>query len=127
GELGMGSWTMYAVDSLTMEIDSVQITLEVVAVGIDRVVNLPKAFELGNIYPNPTNAWINFDLDVEKSGQYSIVLYALDGREITSRSYDLRSGKNLLQWGMGALASGNYIISATNEGRTVSRQVSVIK
>ncbi|NQV14757.1 T9SS type A sorting domain-containing protein [bacterium] len=127
GEEGVGFWTMFAVDSSTMEVDSVQITMEFVTVAIDEDANTPISFDLSAIYPNPSNAWINFDLNIENAGSYSVNLYALDGRKIASREYSLRSGKNQLQWGMMGLPSGNYIISAKGEGRTLSRQVSIIK
>ncbi|MBC8377398.1 MAG: T9SS type A sorting domain-containing protein [FCB group bacterium] len=127
GEEGIGIWTMFAVDSSTMEVDSVNIRLEFVAVSIDGSFERPNSFELSHIYPNPTNASINFDLDLKSTGDYSIILYALDGREIMIRNYQLNSGKNHLQWNMQGLPSGNYIISATGAGETISRQVSVIK
>lgn len=126
-ELGVGSWTVFVVDSSTMEVDSAMISMEYVTTSIDDAFGLPTHFDLSAIYPNPTNAWINFDLQVQHASEYSIVLYALDGREIMSRSYSLRTGNNHLQWGMHGLPSGNYIISATGPGQTISRQVSVIK
>ena len=124
---GVGSWTMFAVDSSTMEVDSVNISLEFTTVGIDDTFTNPSGFELSAIYPNPTNAYINFDLELNRAGEYSIVLYALDGREIMARDYQLPAGKNHLQWGMKGLPSGNYIISATGSDTNISRQVSVIK
>ncbi len=127
GTTGSGSWTITVVDSSTMEADSAQITIDVHPVAIDDNFSAPQAFKLSNIYPNPTNAWINFDLELDNSGDYRIVLYSMDGRELMTRSYSLRSGTNLIQWGMGSLPSGNYIISATGAGLPVSRQVSVIK
>ena len=126
-ELGAGRWTIFAVDSTTMEVDSVNISMEIVTVGIDDDFTRPNVFELSNMYPNPTNASVSFDLNLEKSGEYSIVLYALDGREILSRSYQLQSGRNHLQWGLQGLPSGNYIMSASGAGQTLSKQVSVIK
>jgi len=124
---GIGRWTMYAVDSSTMEVDSLNFRMEFVTVSIDGSFERPNSFELSHMYPNPTNASVNFDLDLKSTGDYSIILYALDGREIMTRNYQLNSGKNHLQWNMQGLPSGNYIISATGAGETISRQVSVIK
>jgi hypothetical protein len=126
-EVGVGSWTIFVADSATMEVDSVHITLEYVTVSIADDPIAPRTFNLSNIYPNPTNAWINFDFSVERSGAYSIVLYTLDGRAVATRDYALRAGNNHLQWGLGALPSGSYIISATSQGQKVSRQLVVIK
>ena len=124
---GIGTWTFFAVDSSTMEVDSVNVLMEVIATtAIDDVIT-PASFNLSYIYPNPTNAWINFDLDVEYSGSYQLILYSLDGRQIISRAYNLRPGKNKLQWSVEDLPSGNYIITAVTEDRHISRQISVIK
>ncbi len=127
GERGIGRWTMFAVDSSTMEIDSVNFSLDFFVVSIDGSFERPHSFELSHIYPNPTNASVNFNLNLKKSGDYSIILYSLEGREIMTRTYQLNSGKNHLQWNMQGLSSGNYIISASGAGETISRQVSVIK
>lgn len=126
-EEGIGSWTIFAVDSSTMEVDSVNIRMEFVTVGIDDEFSVPAAFELSNMYPNPTNAAVNFELNLEKSGEYSIVLHSVAGKEIMSRSYDLMTGRNQLRWALDGLPSGNYIISATGAGQTIARQIVVIK
>ncbi len=127
GELGFGNWTFYAVDSSTMEVDSIALTLEYVTVGLDRSFERPGSFELSPLFPNPTNASINFDLFLERAGEYSIILYALNGQEMMTRSYGLQSGKNHIRWNMQGLPSGNYILSATGMGETISRKLSVIK
>lgn len=127
GETGTGSWTIFTVDSSTMEVDSVHITMEVVTVSIDGSFASPQSFELSHVYPNPTNAAVNFDLNLNNTGDYSILLHSLDGRVVMSRNYKLRSGKNHLQWTLQGLPSGSYIISATGSGETISRQVSIIK
>ncbi len=126
-EEGIGLWTMFAVDSSTMEVDSVNIRLEFIAVSIDEVYETPNAFKLSPIYPNPTNASVNFDLNLKTTGEYTIILYALDGREVMTRNYQLNSGQHHLQWNMQGLPSGNYIISAMGAGEIISRQVVVIK
>jgi hypothetical protein len=127
GETGTGSWTIFAVDSSTMEVDSVHISMDFVTVSIDDSYARPQSFELSHVYPNPTNASVNFDLNLNHTGEYIIMLHSLDGREIMSRHYQLKAGKNHLQWSLQGLPSGNYIISATGSGETISRQVSVIK
>ena len=127
GEAGVGAWTIFVADSVTMEVDSAHITLEYVTVSIDEDPLAPQNFELSNVYPNPTNAWISFDFSVTRPGTHSITLYALDGRMVAARDYSLRAGNNHLQWGLGALPSGSYIISASSAGQHISRQVVVIK
>ncbi len=127
GELGVGSWTIFLVDSTTMEVDSTELTVELVLVSIDGGYTQPRSFDLSNIYPNPTNAWINFDMELTLAGSYTMTLYSLDGRELATRTYDLRSGKNRMQWGMGNLPSGQYILEARGNGQHISRQVSVVK
>ena len=124
---GVGSWTILAVDSATMEIDSVQITLEFVTTSLQPEPAVPGAFTLSDIFPNPSNAWINFDLQVAHPAHYTLTLFALDGHRVLQRDYDLRTGANHLQWGVKDLPSGNYILQARTGEQVISRSVSVIK
>jgi len=124
---GLGSWTIFAVDSLTMETDSVHITLEYVTTSLKPAAAIPRSFSVSDIFPNPSKAWINVDLKVTEAAVYTLSLYALDGRIVLQRSYDLRAGSNHLQWGVQDLPSGNYILQAVAQGQRISRQVSVIK
>ena len=66
-------------------------------------------------------------MELRVAGQYTMTLYSLDGRELATRVYDLKSGSNSLQWGMGNLPSGQYILNASGNGQYTSRQVSVVK
>lgn len=127
GELGTGMWTIFAENSSTGEIDSVHITLTygVVSVKDDRMS--PGQFKLSPAYPNPTNAYINFDLDVIERGAYTLTLFSLDGREILTRSYDLRSGHNKIQWQLDELNSGSFLLVAEGFGQRHTQKVSVIK
>ena len=126
-EEGVGRWTIFAVDSTTLEVDSVNIRMEFVTVGIDEPFSQPRSFQFSAAYPNPTNAYINFDLVVNQRDEFSVSLITLDGREVLARNYHLEAGKNRLQWNLQGLASGTYILRAINNGKIVSRQVSVIK
>lgn len=127
GEEGTGSWTIYAADSSTMEVDSVHIQMEFVTVGIDFITERPSDFELARIFPNPTNAAINLHLGVVHSGDYSVTLYDITGKAVTSRQYYLRSGANQLQWSLQGVPSGNYFVSIAGAQQTITRQVSIIK
>ncbi|NQV29525.1 MAG: T9SS type A sorting domain-containing protein [Candidatus Marinimicrobia bacterium] len=127
GVSGSNTFIMFAVDSLTMEVDSVIINLEILTVAIDDEISAPADFSLSPLYPNPTNAWINFDLSVETTGRFNFTLYSLDGREVASREYQLNSGSNHIAWGLSNFASGNYIMTATGASSRISRQVSIVK
>jgi len=127
GEAGFGSWTIFAENSTSGEIDSVHITLEYITVGVADKGQTPTAFKLLPAFPNPTNAWINFEIQVEQKGTYDVQLFALDGRLLTNRSYELRSGQNIMQWSLNDLASGNYLLIAKGMGQSMTQKVSVIK
>lgn len=126
-EVGIGRWTIFAVDSTTMEVDSVNIRMEHVTVGVENTFKGPSTFKLSPAYPNPTNASVNFDLVLERSENVTVTLYTLDGRQVMSRDHALDAGLNRLQWGLQGFSSGTYIINAVNAGETLSRKVVVIK
>jgi len=124
---GVGSWTMFAVDSSTLEVDSVNFIMEFVAVGILDEPEHPAAFDLSSTFPNPTNASVSFDLHIRTAGNYRVTLYDLAGHPILSRNYDLSTGVNRMSWELQGLASGNYLLRAGNEATMMTRKVSVIK
>ena len=127
GTPGFGSWTIFAENATTAEIDSVHISLEYMTVGVDRAHQAPGSFKLASIYPNPTNASINIELLADVTGRYTLTLLSLDGRQLLERNYTLQKGANLLQWNLDGLSSGNYLVVAQGSGQAFTQKVSVIK
>lgn len=125
-ELGFGAWTIYMVDSTTMETDSAHITLEVVAVGIDEITT-PDAFAISKVYPNPTNAWFQFDLLAVENGVQHVTLFDVNGRPVLERDYRVRAGHNTLAMQVHGIPTGTYILQSSYRGSTSIQKVNLIK
>lgn len=123
---GTGSWTMYVVDSTSMEIDSAFIQLEVTSVGIEDF-SRPEHFQISPVYPNPTNAAFRFDVSAEKSGIHSVSLYDLNGRQILVREYRLNQGQNHLTLQVQDIPSGQYFLQTEFNGERKIQKVSLVK
>lgn len=81
---------------------------------------------LHRVWPNPisNDQVLNFELVAEKAQTAQIRLVDVVGREVMRLSGKLESGLNHLQWDVGTLTAGVYLLEvATRNGRAVSRIV----
>lgn len=66
--------------------------------------------EYVNIYPNPSQNSIN--IDIEKSGEFNLELYSLEGRRVISKTI---FGNDISNINISSLNSGIYIVKINNE------------
>ena len=79
-------------------------------------VSKPNEYDYMLTYPNPTDDFITVKFTVEKSGNISLLLYDLGGREIkTIVQTDLERGEHNYSTNIGYLPSGTYI-AVLNKG-----------
>ena len=79
-------------------------------VQILRVVK-PDELEYMVTYPNPTDSFITVKFTVEKSGDISLSLYDLGGRQIKTIVHtDLEKGEHNYSTNIGYLPSGTYVV-----------------
>lgn len=127
GELGEGSWMIFVVDSSSMEIDSAYVRMEYLTTSIDKGFNVPKNFQISNIYPNPVNAQVNVNLQINETGDYLVKLVSLTGRSILERKYSLSPGMNHFSWNVSDLHSGNYLLTVSDGGNLHTQKVVIVK
>lgn len=127
GVAGDGEWMIMVVDSSTMEIDSAHVQVGFVTTGVDRKRYVPEHFQISNVYPNPVNAQVNFELKIERSGNYLLTLHSITGQAILEKEYMLTSGRNIFSWNVQDLHSGNYLLTVTNGGEIHTRKVVIVK
>jgi len=124
---GVGQWTIMVVDSVTGEVDSAQVMVGFLATGVDEHSYVPDRFQISKVFPNPVNAQVNFEIYVERTGEYELQLHTLTGRLVLDQTYTLRPGQNMISWNVRDLSSGNYILTAMNGGDTHTRKVVIVK
>jgi hypothetical protein len=77
-----------------------------------------------NVYPNPTAALINIDINNEKlNGNTSVKIYDALGKMIYNQSHD----RTHIRIDASSFANGNYFIQLSNEKFLVGKQISVIR
>lgn len=81
-------------------------------VGVSENVHVSKPVEKLHVYPNPATAEVNAVFDMEKSGDASLSLYDITGKEIMSfsdgKNYGI--GKLKFSFDVSELKSGTYVV-----------------
>jgi hypothetical protein len=94
--------------------DSVEVSYEVICVGIDEPLAGQYRLEL---YPNPVSGDLNVKIDSEKAGEINLTLFDLTGSEVLRQQVEILGGENHHQLDLRFLSSGVYMLNIeTNEG-----------
>ena len=89
---------------------------------------LPSRFALGQNYPNPFNPATTIEFRIAESGQASLKVYDILGREIaTLVNEPLHAGTYETVWDASAFPSGVYYCRLTTSGSSEVRKMSIIK
>ena len=91
--------------------------------------NFPTKFELSNIYPNPFNPMVNFDLSIDiNTEDISIDVYNINGQLVDNiYAGPLNKGYHNYSWNASKFSSGIYFIKVFSEQHLISKKVSLIK
>jgi hypothetical protein len=123
---GYGNWSMFVVDSNSMEVDSANFELQLNPSAIDDLQS-PQDFYLSQVYPNPTNAMFSFSLVSPVASSSRVALYDINGRMVRTLTYDIVAGHNQLQMDVSSIPSGSYFLRASASQATQTRKVSIVK
>jgi hypothetical protein len=69
------------------------------------------ALSEGFIYPNPASDVVNLRFELTNNQEITISISDINGRQVKSGQYDLKSGMQQLQIGLQGIPSGTYLIS----------------
>jgi hypothetical protein len=90
--------------------------------------DLPLAFALGNAYPNPFNPTTTIDFTLAVTGETSLVVFDLAGREVARLAGGVMSaGTHSVVFDASELASGVYFYTLNAEGFSTSRKMVLVK
>ena len=85
-------------------------------------------FEIQNIYPNPFNPNVNFDLQIKSSDFVEINVYDLNGSKVYEIfSGNLNSGIHSFSWDANKFSTGIYIINGSSNNFASSQKVLLMK
>lgn len=98
-------------------------------VGIDRpFVNGSNGNELINVYPNPVNNQINFNLNMENPSQVSVKVYDLKGNLVDFYNHGLvNKGQQKVSFKADNLINGTYVLQVTVGNEMKSAKFVVVK
>ncbi len=89
------------------------ITLEVNNNALDINETIVDNVHAGNVFPNPVNEHFAIDITSEKQTTGTLEIYSIVGQKTDQQSFNLNSGKNLLQVNCSRLTGGVYILKIT--------------
>ena len=85
-------------------------------------------FEIKNIYPNPFNPNVNFDLQINNSDLVEINVYDLKGNKVFEIfSGFLNSGTHSFNWNANNFPTGIYILSSSSTNFVSNQKVLLMK
>lgn len=95
----------------------------------DRAGDLPVAFAARGIYPNPARGMATLALDLPESGEVTIAVYDMLGRRVaSSAAQGLAAGYGVrAEVPTQGLASGVYLVRATDGTASVTRRLAVLR
>ena len=96
---------------------------------VEAVVEVPRQLSLGQNYPNPFNPQTNIDFTVPASGQASLKVYSMLGRQVATLFEGQAESGRLYTRSLSAgdLATGQYVYVLDFEGQKLTRTMLVVK
>ena len=75
------------------------------------------------IFPNPTNNFINVAFQLERGSRVTLHLFSADGRLLKQQSMDLGAGPQLLPFSLTDVPNGVYFLRVQTDGKSVVEKV----
>ena len=95
-----------------------------VFVGIDEN-SLDLNFEISELYPNPTNSNVQFNISLESNSQVYVNLVNTIGQVVKTDRLDEMTGDQRISFDVSDLKAGIYYCNVTVDGQTISRKLVV--
>lgn len=80
-----------------------------------------------NVYPNPTEDYVNLSIDAAITKQVQFHIYDMSGRHLLSEELQLNSGKQTFQFDIEHLSSGSYFYQISNSEGAAYQSGKLIK
>jgi hypothetical protein len=89
---------------------------------------IPNEFLLMQNYPNPFNPSTNIEFMIPQSGHVELKIYDLLGREVSTLASEvMQYGTYKVSWDASGLSSGIYFSRLVFEGKSIIKQMLLIK
>ena len=89
---------------------------------------MPKGFRLMQNYPNPFNPVTTIEFSMPRSGQVTLTVYDMLGREVDTLLHkQMDAGGHTLQWNARNVASGIYLVRMVSGDFTQTRKLLLLR
>jgi hypothetical protein len=107
---------------------SIQVAVGQVTETDIQISSTPHTFELQPAFPNPFNPETTISYSLPKTGEVSLKVYDLGGREVATLAQGQRSaGQYQLTWNAATIPSGVYLVVLRAGGEMQVQKVAVLK
>lgn len=86
-----------------------------------------QSFEAAKIYPNPTSAEVNIELQSLTNSTVTIKLFDVMGKVVKEKNVTLRQGQQKISISTDGLPNGTYSLHLSNGEKVVKEKIQVIK
>ncbi|MCH7954693.1 MAG: T9SS type A sorting domain-containing protein [Candidatus Marinimicrobia bacterium] len=95
----------------------------------DEPKNLLATYALKQNYPNPFNPSTRIPFEIQQSGNVTLVVYDLLGRQVEVLKNDefMNAGSHTIEFNASSLASGVYIYRLTVNGNSIAKKMMFLK
>ena len=92
------------------------------------IIEVPEAFEITEIYPNPFNAEANIRFNIPEDTKVTVSIYDLNGRLIdTLWDGETSVGRHSVHWNAKMEPSGIYFIKISTPDKLITRKITLMK
>ena len=98
------------------------------SVTINQKEQIPKNFNLINVYPNPFNPVLHINLELSLAGLNQVDILDISGSHIETLYFGyLHSGSHELSWNAESMPSGMYLVSLKSGNESLTEKVVLMK
>jgi hypothetical protein len=109
-------------------VDGTVVNLPLTSTDIESGIGLPDDFRLSQNYPNPFNPTTRIEFDMPVSGDVTLAVYDLLGRQVALLANEnYAAGTHNIAFDASQLASGVYMYRLNVAGQTFTRKMTLVK
>jgi hypothetical protein len=88
---------------------------------------IQKGVRINNVFPNPTNDYVNIEIVSDTRKRVNIDLFDFSGRKVLNKVVELSEGLNQERLSLTNLISGSYIVALRDDQNNLIDKTGVVK
>ena len=91
----------------------VSITTE--PVGVQEITPINAPFVIKQIFPNPAQDILNFEVESKESNEFEASIVTMDGKIVRTSTHAINQGLTKLELSLSNLSAGNYLLKVVSK------------